>query len=246
MCLEFQIASTGCSGCQMQRHWCKETSSYLNAMNTNTTTWTKLNILMNIVSSQWTSASTCTTLPGLARLRLGVGCCRCCSSLLSLLTRRFEPSPSHTCLGFAAMPIPTSVTQSSIRLHHSAGYQPDPLQHNTKIPLSIKTNAKNYNKLQFHVLPSNIGPNSSIPTHKPNRYQHKGPIHQTDTSTKLSKRLLYQKCLALSIGPPDCNQLAQILMYDPKPSPESWSKKKTQTTSMMNGNSNVGRHLLAF
>jgi hypothetical protein len=168
MCLEFQITSIGCAGCQMQRHWCKETSNYLNAMNTNTTTWTELDILMIIVSNQCTSASTYTTLPGLAWLGLDVGWCRCCcSSLLSLLTRRFEPSPSHMCPRFAAMPIPTSRTQSSIRLHHSAGHRLDPLQHNTKIPLSIKTNTKNYTKLQFHVLPSDTGSNSSIPTHKP-------------------------------------------------------------------------------
>jgi hypothetical protein len=80
--------------------------------------------------------------------------------------------------GFGATPIPTSVTQSSIWLHHSTRHRPSPLQHNTKIPLSIKTNAKNYTKLQFHVLPSDTGPTSSIPTHKPNRYQHKGQFQQ--------------------------------------------------------------------
>ena len=38
--------------------------------------------------------------------------------------------------------------------------------------------------------------------------------------------------VAPSIGHPNRNQLAQILTYDPKPLPESWSKRKTQTASM--------------
>jgi hypothetical protein len=84
------------------------------------------------------------------------------------------------CPGFAATPIPTSVTQSLIRLHHSAGHRLDPLQHNTEIPLSMKTNAKNYTKLKFHVLPYDTGPSSSIPT-----TNHEARPEATHTSGKV-------------------------------------------------------------